>query len=55
MIAILMISAKFATLGLLKIKGFLHQCGRRVKTKSQKDLGANSYDWQGRGVAPDPQ
>ena len=53
MVTILMMSAKIATPGFLKIKVFwnkgydeleiLHQCGKRVKTKSQKVLGANSY------------
>ena len=40
----------------------LHQCGKRVKTKSQKDLGANSYvcrsyrgkTGSGRGFLPPP-
>ena len=79
MVAVLMMSAKLASLGLLKIKVFwnkgydviisihdvtnqilsrdsndivdaikwgieiLHQCGKRVKTKSHKVLGANFY------------
>ena len=50
MVTILMMSAKIATPGFLKIKVFwnkgydeleiLHQCGKRVKTKSQKVMGA---------------
>ena len=39
---ILVQAQQFGT-GTRYVLGILHQCGKKVKTKSQKVLGANSY------------